>query len=90
MIDLLSANGEVTISPTLTLSVAAIAAIPGILAGLPSIISMIQNRRDHGKVHQRLDDVERKVESIETSITTIASAVQALHIRQEAHEATDD
>ena len=51
---------------------------------------MIQNRRDHGKVHQRLDDVEKKVESIETSITTVVSAVQALHIRQEAHEATED
>ena len=37
-----------------------------------------------------LENIECSVESIETSITTIASAVQALHIRQEAHEATDD
>lgn len=90
MIDLISANGDVTISPTLTLSVAAIAAIPGILAGLPAILSMLQNRRDHGRVHERIDHLEKKVESIESSITTVASAVQALHIRQEAHEATDD
>lgn len=90
MIDLITAQGDVTISPAITLSVAGIAAIPGLLAALPSIISMIQNRRDHGRVQQRLDDVERKVESIETSMSTIASAIQALHIRQEAHEATDD
>ena len=90
MIDLITANGDVTISPTLTLSVAAIAAIPGILAAVPAILSMLQNRRDHGKVQQRLENVERKVESIETSLSAIAGAVQALHIRQEAHEANDD
>ena len=90
MIDFLISGTDVTISPTLTLGVAAIASIPGILAGLPSLVAMIQNRRDHGRVSERLEAVERKIEGIETSMSTIAGAIQALHIRQEAHEAVED
>ena len=78
-------------SAPLLVSVAFIAAVPGIIAGIPSLVSLRRHSRDHGGVQERLGALEttmdRRLDGVETSVSALSGAVQAIHIRQELHEA---